>query len=117
MAVPRIEFTDDSASVVDCVAWATKSIVQGSLTEEARADIPATTLVLARVTHEVTKRAFPQVYGEQPPSEADEHFAVLAAECGAISPLEAAADAQAPKIGINWLILLRLIAELLANME
>lgn len=66
MAVPKIMFTDDSASVIECVTWVGKAFVGRTITQEALEDIPGTILVVSRVAHTVAEQvAGRAVFAEQ----------------------------------------------------
>ncbi len=116
MPVPRIAFTEDSASTLDCVSWAATSIIAGQLTAEATEDIPGTVLVPSRAAHEAAKRAFgPQVWGANDPE--DEAWVQLADACGGFVSEEPTDVAEAPRVSLNWLLIIRLIAQLLSSLE
>lgn len=91
MHLPSVRFSDDSAGALECVAWASKSILNGRLRDDALNDVPCAVMVVSRVIHAAAEAAFAHDHPMVSRSIGDPeiqytHWAALSDACG-VPPL------------------------------
>ena len=81
--VPLVDFSPESASALECITWAVKSVIAGELVEEAQANLSASVRCLFRVADEVVSRLEGvKAYGSE--SGVDDALAQLALQNGVV---------------------------------
>lgn len=118
--IPFVAFDATSAPVLDCLGWASKSIIAGQFVESIKADIPAAEMAGFRLIHGVTVyfSGGPLLAGEQPANsiEMTQAMGALGKSLGVPIPAEATGDALA---AIPWETIIaafmQILLELLRN--
>ena len=105
--IPVVTFAADSASSIECVTWAVRSVINGELVDEALQDVPGAGRAIARVTDELLTRIDGTTVIGASDGEIDEQLAVLAANNGIVSS-ENGYSALGPQA---WLVLVRVLIE------
>jgi hypothetical protein len=105
--IPVVTFAADSASSIECVTWAVRSVINGELVDEALQDVPGAGRAIARVTDELLTRIYGTTVIGASDGEIDEQLAVLAANNGIVSS-ENGYSALGPQA---WLVLVRVLIE------
>lgn len=107
--IPVVTFAADSASSLECVTWAVRSVINGELVDEALQDVPGAYRAIARVTDELLTRIYGTtvIGGDAGNGEIDEQLSVLAANNGIVSS-ENGYSALGPQA---WLVLVRVLIE------
>jgi hypothetical protein len=105
--IPVVTFAADSASSIECVTWAVRSVINGELVDEALQDVPGAGRAIARVTDELLTRIYGTTVIGDSSGEIDEQLSVLAANNGIVSS-ENGYSALGPQA---WLVLVRVLIE------